>query len=165
MPPVKVVTMITMSSLLVSFGAAAAAASDDVVSSPDPSACPSLPAEAPASAAPSMAALAATMPPTDPCDVPPVTPAAVEMTVEAGDLWFRPSEIELSASGTTTLTLVDSGFITHNLTVDELDLLIVASPRASGSVEIIDPPPGTYEFYCSLPGHREAGMYGTLIVE
>lgn len=24
--------------------------------------------------------------------------------------------------------------------------------------------PGTYEFYCTVPGHREAGMVGTLIV-
>lgn len=165
MPPVKVLTVITMS-LLVSLGTATAAASDDVVSSPAPSACPSPPAEAPASAAPSMAALVAITPlTTDPCDIPPATSTVAELTVEAGDLWFLPNEIELSASGTTWLTLVDSGFITHNLTVDELDLLIVASPRASGSVEIIDPPPGRYEFYCSLPGHREAGMYGTLIVE
>jgi uncharacterized cupredoxin-like copper-binding protein len=23
---------------------------------------------------------------------------------------------------------------------------------------------GTYEFYCSIPGHRESGMVGTLVV-
>lgn len=24
--------------------------------------------------------------------------------------------------------------------------------------------PGTYAFYCSVPGHRDAGMTGTLLV-
>ncbi len=100
----------------------------------------------------------------DQCSAPPVAPAVVELTVEAGDLWFSPNEIELAADGTTTLTLVDTGFITHNLTVDELGLLIVAPRGGSGTVEIVDPPPGTYEFYCSISGHREAGMSGTLIV-
>jgi uncharacterized cupredoxin-like copper-binding protein len=36
-----------------------------------------------------------------------------------------------------------------------------------GGVSTIDIPdlkPGTYEFYCSVPGHEEAGMKGTLTV-
>jgi len=24
---------------------------------------------------------------------------------------------------------------------------------------------GTYTFYCSVPGHRQAGMHGTLVVK
>ena len=35
-----------------------------------------------------------------------------------------------------------------------------AAPGATISIQ-----PGTYTFYCSIPGHREAGMVGTLIVE
>ena len=30
---------------------------------------------------------------------------------------------------------------------------------------MINAPPGTYEYYCNVTGHKEAGMVGTLIVE
>jgi uncharacterized cupredoxin-like copper-binding protein len=29
----------------------------------------------------------------------------------------------------------------------------------------VDLPAGTYEYYCDVPGHRQAGMIGTLTVE
>jgi uncharacterized cupredoxin-like copper-binding protein len=28
-----------------------------------------------------------------------------------------------------------------------------------------DAPPGEYRFFCDIPGHAEAGMEGTLIIE
>jgi heme/copper-type cytochrome/quinol oxidase subunit 2 len=67
--------------------------------------------------------------------------------------------------GTTTIVLKDAGFITHNFTVDELGLQIVAPAGRTAVGELTDPAPGTYQFFCSISGHREAGMVGTLIVE
>jgi uncharacterized cupredoxin-like copper-binding protein len=38
------------------------------------------------------------------------------------------------------------------------------SPGDTGSATI-NAPAGTYEYYCNVPGHREAGMVGTLTVQ
>ena len=90
---------------------------------------------------------------------------AFEVTVEAGDLWFGAKELVSPSDGETTITLQNSGFAVHNLAVDDLDLLVVAPRGHSETVAIVDPTPGTYEFYCSISGHRLAGMVGTLIVQ
>jgi len=34
----------------------------------------------------------------------------------------------------------------------------------SGSVTFVPTQPGTYEFFCAVAGHKEAGMVGTLMV-
>lgn len=85
--------------------------------------------------------------------------------VEAGDLWFRPADVTVTSSGSSTIRLENSGRVVHNLTIDELGLEIVVTARGTGEAVLVDPVPGTYEFYCSVSGHREAGMVGTLTVE
>lgn len=50
--------------------------------------------------------------------------------------------------------------------VDEDDLHVVsadAGETVTATLTIDEP--GTYEVYCAVPGHREAGMIGTLTVE
>ncbi len=39
---------------------------------------------------------------------------------------------------------------------------LIAQGKTSTTVDL---PPGTYDFYCTVPGHREAGMAGTLTVK
>jgi uncharacterized cupredoxin-like copper-binding protein len=88
----------------------------------------------------------------------------VALTVEAHDLSFRPSQLEASAGQPVTLAIHNLGRIVHNLTIDELQVQLIASPGETKSVDLAALPPGTYTFYCSVSGHRQAGMQGTLTV-
>ena len=49
-------------------------------------------------------------------------------------------------------------------TVDALEIQIVASRGGTNEAVVTEPSPGTYEFYCSVSGHKQAGMVGKLVV-
>jgi uncharacterized cupredoxin-like copper-binding protein len=87
-----------------------------------------------------------------------------ELSIEARDLSFTPRALETSAGGPVTVTLHNAGRIAHNVTVDELDLQVGAAAGTTESAQVADLPAGTYTFYCSVSGHRQAGMEGTLTV-
>lgn len=84
--------------------------------------------------------------------------------VVARDLSFTPRALEAPAGGSVMLTLTNDGRIVHNLTIDALGVAIVVSPGQARSVEVDGLAPGEYPFYCSVSGHRQAGMSGTLTV-
>ena len=94
-------------------------------------------------------------------DEPP--PATVE--VEARDLWFKPAALTVSGSEHWTIRLKNAGRVVHNLTVDELGIVIVVTAGELGEAILTDIEPGTYAYYCSISGHREAGMEGTLTIQ
>ena len=50
-------------------------------------------------------------------------------------------------------------------TVEQGAIAAHASPGQSARAWFMPVRPGRYEFYCSVPGHRESGMVGTLIVK
>lgn len=89
------------------------------------------------------------------------------VTVEAQDpaAW---STNEITVKPGDTITVVPSGGLEHDFTVDELSIHEVLPSGSTDAVTITipeDAEPGEYVFYCSVPGHREAGMEGTLIIE
>jgi uncharacterized cupredoxin-like copper-binding protein len=92
------------------------------------------------------------------------TPAAA-MTVEvvSYDIYFEPAELTIPANTDVTVTLPNNGAAPHNFSIDELGISVDLAPGATGET-VINAAPGTYEYYCNVPGHKEAGMVGTLIV-
>jgi len=68
-----------------------------------------------------------------------------------------PEEVE---AGTVTLRMANEGVAAHDLLIEELDderVIDVVAPGDEGE-GTVDLEPGTYTLYCSIPGHREAGM-------
>jgi plastocyanin len=72
---------------------------------------------------------------------------------------------QLSAkAGSVTLTFTNGSPIEHNVTVAQGTAVLAATPTFTGASRTltIKLKAGTYTFYCSVPGHRQAGMEGTL---
>jgi uncharacterized cupredoxin-like copper-binding protein/mono/diheme cytochrome c family protein len=89
---------------------------------------------------------------------------ATAQNVTSFDIYFEPKEVTIPANTDVPFTLPNDGAAPHNFSIDELGISVDLAP---GSTEetVINAPPGTYEYYCNVPGHKEAGMVGTLIVE
>lgn len=109
------------------------------------------------------------------------------LTVEMQDVLFVPETLTIQAGDVVALMLENTGAIPHDFTIDRID-----ADHAYGEMVAVDGhndhgdeyamhhaldgghgsemrlrvhEPGEYEFWCTVPGHREAGMVGTLIVE
>jgi nitrite reductase (NO-forming) len=84
------------------------------------------------------------------------------IAIDAAISGFEPSEIE-AAAGEIAVEIANLDAFDHDFTIDELDVQLLLGP--SETVKgVFEATPGTYTFYCSIPGHREAGMEGTLTV-
>jgi len=66
--------------------------------------------------------------------------------------------------GTVTVDFTNNDLFWHTFTVPALGVDIRAPVKGSRQVSF-NAPPGTYEFFCSIPGHKQIGMKGTLIIQ
>jgi len=80
------------------------------------------------------------------------------------DIGYRVEAITIPAETDVVVSLVNTGAAVHNLVVDELAIDLEV-PAGETRVFVLNAPAGTYTYYCSQPGHRQAGMVGTLTVE
>ena len=93
-----------------------------------------------------------------------VAPGAREIEVTASSFAFDPDEIAVTTGEDIAIVLTSTDIV-HDLTIDELDAHVVVEPGETDTGGFRAGEPGTYAFYCSVDGHRAAGMEGTLTVE
>jgi uncharacterized cupredoxin-like copper-binding protein len=78
---------------------------------------------------------------------------------------YAPAKVRVAAGRAVTLVLDNSGAETeHGLFLPALGFRLQVKAGEIARENIVFEKPGEYEFTCDLPGHREAGMKGTLIV-
>ena len=70
-------------------------------------------------------------------------------------------------AGSVTIAMTNMSPLEHNVTIAEGSKVLGATPTFKGGTKSItlSLKPGKYVFYCSVPGHRAAGMEGTLVVK
>jgi plastocyanin len=84
-----------------------------------------------------------------------------------GNLAFT-SDSATAEAGEVTVNFTNSSPVPHDVRIEDKSgkevggTEVIQEGSDSGEVEL---KPGTYTFYCSIPGHRQAGMEGTLTVK
>ena len=103
---------------------------------------------------------------------PPSSPAAAGRATSlalaanpTGLLSYNTKQLAARA-GTVTIVMANMSPVEHNVTVAQGTTVLGATPTFTGGTKTLTLKlkPGTYTFYCSVPGHRQAGMEGTLTV-
>ncbi len=90
----------------------------------------------------------------------PASSSAVEIT--AKEFAFSPKEITVAAGRATTIKVKNLGSVEHDITIDDPAFKVAAQATKTGEAKLTLPAAGSYTFYCSVPGHRVAGMEGTV---
>ncbi len=95
------------------------------------------------------------------------TAATIKVEASSSELAYEEKELTGKA-GKDTIEFTNPASIAHNVTVEDSAGKIIGETEtlAEGSTSAtVNLEPGTYTYFCSVPGHREAGMEGTLVVK
>ena len=121
------------------------------------------------------------------CSGPAAEPQAI--TVVVSGMQYQPASLEVAVGQPIQLTLTNDDALEHDLSITEIplaastpqdsntghdmnmggaaeqpDLHVSATANSSGMIEFTPSKAGTYEFFCTVAGHKDAGMVGSLVV-
>jgi len=109
------------------------------------------------------------------------------LQITAANMVYDTPEITVTKGQPVKVLLVNHDGVVHDLSIDHVegkvkkqtrdahaghtsdgkspDLHVSAPANGKGSIQFTPTASGTYEFYCAVTGHKEAGMIGRLIVQ
>ncbi len=91
-------------------------------------------------------------------------PKVVKVT--AKEFAFEPKEVKVKAGQPVKLMLENKGVIEHDIVLEKLGLKTsTIQPGKTAELTFTPKAKGRYPIVCSVPGHKEAGMTSTLVVE
>jgi plastocyanin len=94
--------------------------------------------------------------------------SAAALDIEAGEGLAYTSDTASAKAGQVTVNFTNSQPLTHDVAIEDSSGKTIGKTEliAEGSDStVVDLKPGEYTYYCTVPGHREAGMEGTLTVK
>jgi uncharacterized cupredoxin-like copper-binding protein len=105
---------------------------------------------------------------------PAGTPVADAKCVEIDmhDIYFGANLVTIPADTDVKIVLENAGAAQHTFVINDhenkdvknLEINVAVDPGKTGETTI-NAPAGTYYFWCDIPGHEAAGMWGILKVE
>lgn len=106
-----------------------------------------------------------------PAQAAPAALPAAEFKIVGTDLKFSHPTITAKVGQPVTVVLENKGMIEHDIAFPTIkadkpaaSLKAVAKPGQSATIEFTPTAAGTYEYICTIPGHKEAGMKGIINV-
>jgi plastocyanin len=81
-----------------------------------------------------------------------------------GGFAFDKQTLEASA-GEITFQFTNDASIPHNFTIEDVEGAVTDTVTGGDDSVTVNLEAGTYTFFCSVSGHREGGMEGTLTVQ
>ncbi|WP_394189428.1 cupredoxin domain-containing protein [Paenisporosarcina quisquiliarum] len=105
-----------------------------------------------------------------------------KIVIEMSDLKYSPKEMVIEKNKPITVELKNTDQIEHDLEIKDVSFKMVseskhqhggeknvlhlhAEPQKTSEMTFSINERGTYEFYCTIPGHKENGMVGQLVVK
>jgi plastocyanin len=95
--------------------------------------------------------------------VEPKGPPVATLEVSAKNFAFTPDTLESPEAGIIAIELTSTQGI-HDFVIEGVPGFAVDVSGGQTATNKVELEAGEYTFYCSIPGHRSAGMEGTLTV-